>query len=377
MDFDGTKVGIIGASPFDFKKLAYINNEVDFIDIKQLDETLDIAEVEANKLKKQGADIIFFLAHTGELSPDEQDNYYNEFANIKGINVVVGGHDHRQVDRWVVNKYDEPVKIISTGQSKDHDFDGNLDIIAKLKLEVENGVLEKDKCETEFVKLQGCEGAECEDTIFELKEPLKPSKPIFGHSEIGNVVADSNLWYVNKHTKGKKADFAFVNAGTIRANFDNVNVTSDDVKSVVPFTTSTLIKTKLTKEQIINTLNWGALSTSFGKTSPGCMQVAGMEYTIDEDLSVYDVHILNPDGSIKYDLDNFGDDEEFEAVYDVFLATGVAGLKDLKKDWEENEEIKNEIEFFNTSRQDALSEYLSEIDDLGNYQKQRIFKAEN
>ncbi len=372
MDFDGTKVGIIGASPFDFKKLAFINSEVDFIDIKQLDETLDIIELEADKLKKQGADIIFLLAHTGEKSPDEEDNYYDEFANIKGINVVAGGHDHRQVDRWVVNKYGEPVKIISTGQSETHNFDGNLDIVAKLKLEVENGVLERDKCEAEFVKLEGCDDAGCEEILFKLNKPLEPSKPIFGHSEIGNIVADSNLWYVNEYTKGEKADFAFVNAGTIRANFDNLNVTCDDIKSVVPFTTSTLIKTKLTKKQIVDTLNWCALSTSFGKVSPGCMQVSGMEYSINPDLSVSDIHILNSDGSIKYDLDNFDDNDEFTAVYDVFLATGVAGLKDLKKDWEENEEIKKEIEFFNTSRQEALSEYLSKNSDLGNYQKQRI-----
>lgn len=367
-----TKIGVIGASPFDFKKLAFVNEKIDFIDIKQLDETIESVEQEAQKLKRNGAEIIFLLAHTGEYSPDEKDNYYDKFANIDGINVVVGGHDHRQVDRWIETDSGSFAKIISTGQSPDHYFEGNLDIIGLLNLEVENGELEKDKCISKFQKIENDDEIDDSEVVFELEEGLKSSKPIFGHSEIGNIVADSNLWFVNSRTKGKPADFAFVNAGTIRSTFSNKEVTLNDIRSVVPFTNSKLIKTDLTKKQIIDTLNWCAESTSFGKVSPGMMQVSNLEYTVNPDLSVSDVHILNDDGSIKYNLDDFDDDDKFCAVYDDFLMTGVAGLKDLKKDYIENPELKDEIEFFYTSRQQALEAYLNENEEIKEYESLRI-----
>ena len=102
------------------------------------------------------------------------------------------------------------------------------------------------------------------------------------------------------------------------------------------------------------------------------MQVAGLEYTINPDLKVTSVHILNPDGSIKVDLDNCDNDEEFIVAYDVFLATGVAGLSEMKKDLEND----HNIEFFDASRQDALYEYLTTNHKIQDYKTTRIHKVE-
>ena len=208
------------------------------------------------------------------------------------------------------------------------------------------------------------------ETIRTIESPLEKADALRGHSEIGNIVADSNLWYVNEHTNGQKADFAFVNPGAIRANLDNTNVTMDDIQSALPFVSSTLIKTSLTKKQILQTLEWCALSTSFPKVSPGIMQVSNMEYTINPDLSVSNVHILNDDGTIKYNLDNYNDDKAFVAVYDTFLATGVVGLTALTKACENNPDV----EVFSVSRQNALKEYLSKATNLMDYKNIRIKK---
>ena len=143
-----------------------------------------------------------------------------------------------------------------------------------------------------------------------------------------------------------------------------------DIQSVLPFISNTLIKTTLTKKQILETLEWGALSTSFPKVSPGIMQVSNMEYTINPDLTVSNVHILNDDGTIKYNLDNYDDDKKFLAVYDTFLATGVAGLTALTKICENNPDV----EMFGISRQNALKEYLSKAKNLMDYKKVRILK---
>ena len=104
----------------------------------------------------------------------------------------------------------------------------------------------------------------------------------------------------------------------------------------------------------------------FGKVSPGIMQVSGLEYTIEKDLSVSNIHILNQDGTIKYNLDDFDENDTFTCVYDVFLATGVAGLSALKK-----EQNDNTIEYFNISRQDVLIDYLSKAE-IFDYKNTRI-----
>ncbi|MCM1265146.1 MAG: 5'-nucleotidase C-terminal domain-containing protein [Candidatus Gastranaerophilales bacterium] len=235
----------------------------------------------------------------------------------------------------------------------------------------DNGVLIEKNCKNKIIKLKETIPVHRkEDAIYILSAPAVEGDALQGHSETGNIVADSNLWYVNKHTKGKKADFAFVNAGTLRGEFNDIYVNASDVQSIVPFTSSTLIKTDLSKKQIIDSLNWSAKSTSFKKVVPGMMQVANMEYTVNPDLTVSDVHILDDKGNIKYNLDDYEDDKTFTAVYDLFLATGPVGLTELKKDCND----KNSVENFDASRQDALTEYLQENSKIKEYHKERIHK---
>jgi 5'-nucleotidase len=368
----GEKIGIIGVSPFDFNHITFMNTLTDFIQVKPLDETIKIIKNEVKKLEKNGIDKIFLLAHTGNKSKSGDVDYYKELAKIGGIDVIIGGHDHNQTDRWEVSDRGEPVKIVATGKTPTKHFGENLDEFGILNLEFDNnGTLIKDKCKNSFQELTNNGTPQTGETVFTLDRPLKKANPLYGHSEIGNIIADSNLWYVNSNTNGKPANIALVNAGTIRDNFDDPYVTKADINNALPFTTSTLIKTTLTKKQIIDTLNWCALSTSFGKVSPGMMQVAGLEYTVKPDLKVTSVHILNSDGSIKVDLDKCDDDEKFTVTYDVFLATGVAGLSEMKKDLENDPDI----EFFEASRQDALFDYLTTCPKIQNYKQTRIHKV--
>ena len=352
---NGERFGVVGVAPMDFRKLCFTNKENNFFDVRPLDETLKIARKEVEKLQKQGINKIFLLAHTGQTDVDG-NQLYEELAKISGVDVIIGGHDHLKVDKWSTTEANEPVKIVSTGASDDATFRENLNIFGILELDFDdNGVLIKDKSKTCFKELEETQGETLYPTVAKIKEPLQKGGVLYGHSEVGNLVADSNLWYVNSKTKTQKADFAFVNAGTIRASLDSTNVTMKNIEEVVPFTTQKLIKTTLTKKQIVDTLKWCALSTTFKKVSPGVMQVSNMEYTINPDLTVSNIRILNDDGTIKFDLDEMPDDAEFCVVYDDFLATGVAGLVDLVKDVENDESI----EIFDTTRQNALKEYLT------------------
>lgn len=191
-------------------------------------------------------------------------------------------------------------------------------------------------------------------TIFKFKEPRKWDRPLVNENKVADVVADSNLWYANQNTKGGKALFCFVNSGTIRDCFGNTDVNFNDIKKIVPFTASTLIKTSLTKKQIIDTLNWCVESTRLPKISPGLMQVSGLTYKIDKNNKVKDVCVVDKFGNILENIDNAPNNKAYTCVYDNYLATGVANLKNLVKDVE-----SADVECFDVSRQSALLAYLT------------------
>lgn len=368
---NGEKFGIIGVSPFDFGKNFFKNEKTDFIKMESLSKTIEAIKKEINKLKESGIKMIFLLAHTGELG-SQGENYYEEFAKIGDIDVIIGGHDHKEVDKWATSTTGKPVKIIATGRSLQRDFGENLDVISKLNLEFDdNGVLVKEKSSSSFIALKEDINSKIPvEIVRKIDSALTKTDALRGHSEIGNLIADSNLWYVNLHTNGEKADFAFVNPGTIRANFDSPNITIEDIQSALPFISQTLIKTSLTKKQIKDTLEWCVKSTTLPKVSPGVMQVSNMEYTINPDLTVSNVHILNNDGTIKYYLDLCDDNKKFTAVYDTFLATGILGLTALAKNCENNPNV----EIFGEPRQKVLKEYLLKVDKLMDYKKVRIIR---
>lgn len=385
IDKNNERIGVIGVSPFDFQDRLYGKKDIDFINVLQLNETKKNIKKEVAKLEQAGVNKIFLAAHTGETSKgsskknngEDYEKYYDEFSKIGGIDVIIGGHDHKHINKWATTERGEPVRIVSTGAGADYLFKENLNVVGLMSNTFdEDGVLIKEASNCEIKTIDGIQ-VDADDNnlpvIHSLDKPLNHLDSIKllkkgHHGEIGNMVADSNLWYVNKHTKGDKADFAFVNPGNIRANLDKTKITAEDVQSVVPFVTSTLIKTQLSKEQIINTLNWCAHSTLTDRVVPGVMQVSGMEYTIHPDLTVSDVHILNEDGSIKYNLDDYNDEDLFTGVYDTFLATGCDGLDDLVKDCEND----NSVEVFDATRERALLEYLTQNDKLMDYTQIRI-----
>lgn len=368
---NGERIGIVALSPSDYKEHAHKTEQNRNIDVENIDESIDSLKKEIKALEEQGINRIFLLAHTGEFG-ENGENLYEKFSDIGGIDVIIGGHDHREVNRIQMSGRGEPVIIVSTGRSEKHGFDENLDYFGELELDFDdNGVLNLLNSKSKILKTpKSDKPLETEGKIiYTLPKPMVETNRMTGHSEMGNLVADSNLWYVNTHTKTDKADFAFVNPGTIRDTFESSEITEEQAASVLPFTTSKLVKVPLTKGQIIKTLEHCAKSTKTERKYPGAMQISGMEYTITPDFSVKNVHILNPDGTIKYNLDDFDEDKVFVGVYDTFLMTGIAGLTELKRETDDKT-----VELFDIPRQEVLIEYLTQADKISDYTQKRIKK---
>lgn len=362
---NGERVGLVGVSPFDYGNLTFITPVNGFVNVANLDDTVMAVRGEVQALEKQGIDKIVLLAHTGKASKDGEA-YYERLANIGGVDVIVGGHDHLEFDRWLVSERGEPVKVISVGKAEGKDIVGEeLDSFGVLQAYFDkNGILVPERCinEVELTKKYPIS-----DEVVNLEErhlqthkvisssarELSSQNRMTEENPVGSLAADAMLWIVNKETKGEKAQIAFVNSGTVRGIIPKGDVTIGDVRQALPFVSSTLIKTKLSKKQIIDTLNWGAESTTLPKIAPGVMQVGGMRYTIGKDNKVKDVYLLAKDGSLGERIDIQPDNKEYTVVYDNFLMTGVAGLKDLKKD-----PSNAGIEYYPYCRQDAIIEYL-------------------
>lgn len=149
-------IGIIGLAPVDYKARIKKNGNKG-IKTEDLDSTIQTVTKEVNNFEKQGINKIFILAHTGEFSGHSQFDrhdidYYKKLSEISGVDVIIGGHDHRQTDRWEVTKRGEPVKIVSTGANKNKNFGADLGSFGEMSLVFDkNGVLQKDKCKNEFV----------------------------------------------------------------------------------------------------------------------------------------------------------------------------------------------------------------------------------
>lgn len=382
------EIGYIGISPIEFDKYISKNKNNDFVSVADLKDTIVALKKEVHKLESAGVNKIVLLAHTGQQVEEYKGiDLYKAFAKIGGIDLIVGGHDHLLIDRWekssrqCVNNPEkfEPVKIVSTGGTDECYFAGNLNMFGTLKLEFDdNGVLIPRRChnnvfftssfpKTNFISKYI--DKKSNRILGVLPEAIDTtSDPLKHENKVANIVADADFYYATKHSKkGKKPDFAFVNAGTIRDSFPDVAVTKNQIQQVLPFS-DYLVKAELSKKQIYDALTVCARSTSSHNPSPGLMQVSHMTYKVNPDYSISDVKILDDNGDVKYNLDEMDDNDKFTCVYDSFLISGPNAMKSLKS---------KPVEEYGVTRVVAFEEYLSSGVELQDYLCDRIIVDAN
>lgn len=105
-------------------------------------------------------------------------------------------------------------------------------------------------------------------------------------SEMGNFVTDAMRAYL------PGVDFAFTNAGGLRADIDQGPITLEEIYAVLPFN-NTLVTMELTGEQVIQVLEEGANSRY------GTVQVSGLRWSYDADAPFGDrvTGVTLPDGT--------------------------------------------------------------------------------
>ncbi len=365
LEKNGEEIGLIGISPVDYGELMLFDSTNNAVRTMDFDKTLAAVQEEVKNLEAQGINKIFLLSHTGKESK-EGIKLYKELAALGGIDVIIGGHDHKEYDRWFTSERGEPVKVVSVGKSPTKEIVGeDLDSFGILNATFDDeGVLIPEKCKN---KVELTSKYKVSQEVLDLEEEYLQTKKAISHTKadikckdrmteenpLADLALDSILWLLNKKTQGEPIDFAMVNPGAARGSISKGTITNGDIIQAFPYTFSTFIKAPLTKRQIIQALEVGAKSVDLPKISPGIMQVSGLKYTITPDKKVKDVCLTNPDGSVKLNFKDVPDHKIFNVAYDKFLMDGVAGLNSLKQNPEDPD-----IEYFPYSLQDSLTEYL-------------------
>lgn len=243
-EVDGEKVGIFGLTTAETKDISSPGS-IAFKDYVEEAKTM-VAEFE-----KIGVDKIVAITHIGYDDNVKVDNDIALAKAVEGIDVIVGGHSHTQLNEPVIIRENtEPTIIVQAYQYSD--FLGTLDVTFDNNGVVveHNGKLIKiadkiaDSKATEiFVEYEDKIKEIQEEkigisTVSELENPRTggdDSKPSVRKNEtpLGNLITDGML--AKAKTYNNNVIMAFQNGGGIRAAIEAGPITVGEVITVLPF----------------------------------------------------------------------------------------------------------------------------------------------
>ncbi|MEK5164457.1 5'-nucleotidase C-terminal domain-containing protein [Paenibacillus sp. FSL R5-0527] len=285
-EIGGEKVGIIGLTTPESSVLSSPGPNIKFND------EVESAQKQVDALEAEGIDKIIVLSHLGYTVDQELAEA------VDGIDIIVGGHSHTQLDVPEVRHADtEPTLIVQTGEYDEHL--GQLDVTFDDKgvLKEWNGRLidlnAKDDAGNYAIK----GNAEAEAKLAEYAAPLEElKKTVVGESDVpldgernsvrkqetnlGDLVADGMRSKVMSIVKepGVKGYVTIQNGGGIRASIDAGDITLGELLTTMPFGNN-LTALKMTGDEIIAALENGVSGVENGEGR--FPQVSGMRFYYD------------------------------------------------------------------------------------------------
>lgn len=248
-EVNGEKVGFFGLTTAETASISSPGNVT-------FEDYLEEAEKAVKAFEGMGINKIVAVTHIGYDDNPNVDNDLNLAAQVDGIDVIVGGHSHTQLNAPVVVAADEtgaakdPTVIVQAGQynnylgTLDVQFDeagkvvghaGQLIKVADKAEDPEAAVL-LEKYSSQIEELKNTEiGAE---TLAALENP-RTSGDSTGPSVRKNETALGNLITDGMLAKAKQYNsnviMALQNGGGIRAGIDAGPITVGEVITVLPF----------------------------------------------------------------------------------------------------------------------------------------------
>lgn len=312
-EVDGEKIGFLGLTTEETVTISSPGS-VEFNDY------VESAQNAVNALQAQGVNKIVALSHLGYDDSVLFDNDLELAKLVDGIDVIVGGHSHTQLNESVEVSEDEngvakdPTIIVQAYQYGD--FLGTVDVefnesgvvVANTAELIKIGEQADDAeaatlLEGYATQIEEIENAETGAVATEAFP--NPRSTDEGNTEgisvrnsetaLGNLITDAML------TKAKEFNedtvIAFQNSGGIRAPLDAGPITLGDILTVQPYG-NTLATMELSGEEILAALEH-SVSRAPGE-SGGFLQVSGLNFTYDSSQPagerVVSVEVLGADG---------------------------------------------------------------------------------
>ncbi len=305
-EMNGFKVAIFGLLTKDAKNTGSPDNVGDLI----FEDAVEVAYKLVPELQKQ-ADVVIALVHMGLYDNNEMGSR-RLAANVPGIDLIIDGHTHTKPKDSVIEINKETGFEVPIVQSKSWGlFLGRVDLTFKNGeiVDFEYGAIpinQKSKKNTDGVITYPFVGAEIKEDV-KLAAILQPyvdqvsevldeeigtstyallnDNTRKNETAIGDLVADSMLWYAN--TLGIEVDMAIQNGGGIRTGINSGVIKKGTVYEVLPFDNSVVVVT-MTGKQLQGVFDHIGTTVGFGSYA----QVAGVTYTIQTaSKSVVDIMI--------------------------------------------------------------------------------------
>lgn len=229
----------------------------------------------------EGADYVVALAHLGDVSQGGHINSVEMITNTRGIDVLIDGHDHHEIEQRLVKNADNEDVILTSSGTKFHNIgvitlstDGKF--TSTLMPTAELTEIDADvQSFTDSIKQEALKAGErvIGHTDFPISIKGPNGKRIVRNSEanIGNLCADAI-----RH--GTKAEIALINGGGIRASIDAGDITINDCFKVFSFN-NTVCTAAMSGQQILDALEFGARATP--AEVGGFLQVSGIRFDIN------------------------------------------------------------------------------------------------
>ncbi|TPX59293.1 hypothetical protein SpCBS45565_g07774 [Spizellomyces sp. 'palustris'] len=290
-----------------------------------------------DELQSQGIKRIICLSHNGYA----QDKYLAE--NVRGLNLIVGGHSHSLLlnnqtvpgvegpyPTEVTNPDNKTTYIVQSHRYGDYlghvsltwnnadelvNFTGE-SILLDQTIPIDNSTAAK------VAEWRKGFAALTEQVVGQASADLPNAGCGAGECAIGNLIADSML--DNRQAEG--GQIAFVNSGSIRAALEKGNISVADVLTILPFGNS-MMQFPYTGAQIMEVLERQAAGKSkAGVPLTSISQWAGLKFSYDatapEFSRVKSVVIVDAQGKEEpLDLN-----KTYQAVTNDFVAGGGDGI---------------------------------------------------
>ncbi|MCH7322061.1 5'-nucleotidase C-terminal domain-containing protein [Solibacillus sp. MA9] len=342
-EINGEKVGIFGLTTAETKDIASPGSIA-------FENYIEEANKAVKAFEDKGVNKIIALTHIGFDDNVAYDNDQMLAKSVPGIDIIVGGHTHTQLDKPVVvdtntvGEKKDATLIVQAYQYSDYlgtlnvAFDENGVVVKHKGQLIKVGDLAEDPAGVKLLapykeKVDATQNAEIGVTLTQaLANPRssETSTVSVRNSEtaLGNIITDGMLAKAKKST-AKKVVMALQNGGGIRVAIDEGPITTGEVITVLPFG-NTLALADVTGAELRATFEHAVKDTP--KESGGFLHISGAKFEYDSTKEVGSrvVSLKYFDESTNSYVD-IQDNQTYTIATNAFTAKGGDGFADLKK----------------------------------------------